>query len=356
MAVLHWQLWSQRPSISLKPFSSANECLKPAVNHASAGDFKWPTLETGVIFEERRKSSKESKRSEGTTQESTAVGGNSPRASCCSEASQPVEKTGPTLPLQKRENVAWCDIKDEEEFEDFGDSLPISPSVKSTATTPSRSGRRAERRARRRKEAQKAAQQQVNSCGSAVTFAELGVECNQTMPGMTPLEGNWPGIMSTAPAEPKAALFLPPGALSYTGCSPTAKPCDASARGYPYASPPAAVASPDAKRLLLATSPKVTQVYGDASARTPCRSPPAWTADVPSPCRARMNMRSFVSAASPSSMLPTSPSVQPDPMPAMSPVSPEVTTLRQLLGSQDLETGEELAARLQAAAPESYED
>lgn len=43
-------------------------------------------------------------------------------------------------------------------------------------------------------------------------------------------------------------------------------------------------------------------------------------------------------------------------MPAMSPVSPEVTTLRQLLGSQDLETGEELAARLQAAAPESYED
>lgn len=55
-------------------------------------------------------------------------------------------------------------------------------------------------------------------------------------------------------------------------------------------------------------------------------------------------------------MLPTSPSVQPDPMPAMSPVSPEVTTLRQLLGSQDLETGEELAARLQAAAPESYED
>ena len=55
MAVLHWQLWSQRPSISLKPFSSANECLKPAVNHASAGDFKWPTLETGVIFEERRK-------------------------------------------------------------------------------------------------------------------------------------------------------------------------------------------------------------------------------------------------------------------------------------------------------------
>jgi len=311
---------------------------------------------TPGLVSPQRMSSKESKRSEGTTQESTAVGGNSPRASCCSEASQPVEKTGPTLPLQKRENVAWCDIKDEEEFEDFGDSLPISPSVKSTATTPSRSGRRAERRARRRKEAQKAAQQQVNSCGSAVTFAELGVECNQTMPGMTPLEGNWPGIMSTAPAEPKAALFLPPGALSYTGCSPTAKPCDASARGYPYASPPATVASPDAKRLLLATSPKVTQVYGDASARTPCRSPPAWTADVPSPCRARMNMRSFVSAASPSSMLPTSPSVQPDPMPAMSPVSPEVNTLRQLLGSQDLETGEELAARLQAAAPESYED
>jgi hypothetical protein len=28
-------------------------------------------------------------------------------------------------------------------------------------------------------------------------------------------------------------------------------------RGYPYASPPATVASPDAKRLLLATSPKV---------------------------------------------------------------------------------------------------
>jgi len=24
------------------------------------------------------------------------------------QASQPVEKTGPTLPLQKRENVAWC--------------------------------------------------------------------------------------------------------------------------------------------------------------------------------------------------------------------------------------------------------
>eukprot|EP00434_Breviolum_minutum_P020235 symbB.v1.2.017844.t1/scaffold1400.1/size121300/2 len=315
---------------------------------------------TPGLVSPQRMSSKESRRSENTTTaiESTTVGNNSPRASCCSEASQPVEKTGPTLPLQKRENVAWCDIKDEEEFEDFGDSLPISPSVKSTATTPSRSGRRAERRARRRKEAQKAAQQQVNSRGSAVTFAELGVDCNQTMPGMTPaLEGNWPGIMSTAPAEQsKTALFLPPGALSYTGCSPTAKPCDASARGYPYASPPA-VASPDAKRLLLATSPKVTQVYGDASARTPCRSPPAWTADVPSPCRARMNMRSFVSAASPSSMLPAdpSPTVRRD-MPAMSPVSPEVTTLRQLLGSQDLETGEELAARLQAAAPESYED
>lgn len=307
---------------------------------------------TPGLVSPQRMSSKESKRSDCTAQESTTIGNNTPR----SEASQPVEKTGPTLPLQKRENIAWCDIKDEEEFEDYGDSLPISPSVKSTATTPSRSGRRAERRARRRREAQKAAQQ-VNSRGSTVTFAELGVECNQTMPGMTPLEGNWPGIMSTAPAEQsKAALFLPPGALSYTGCSPTAKPCDASARGYPYASPPAAVASPDAKRLLLATSPKVSVPYGDASARTPCRSPPAWTADVPSPCRARMNMRSFVSAASPSSMVPTSPPVRREPMPAMSPVSPEVTTLRQLLGSQDLETGEELAARLQAAAPDSYED
>ncbi|CAJ1373726.1 unnamed protein product [Effrenium voratum] len=310
----------------------------------------------------QRMSSKESKKSDITGVESTTVGNNSPR----SEASA-VEK--PTLPLQKRENVAWCDIRDEEEFEDFGDSMPISPSVKSTATTPSRSGRRAERRARRRKEAQKAAQQQVNSRGpSAVTFAELGVECSQSIGGaaMSPsMEGNWPGIMSTAPADqPKAALFLPPGALSYTGCSPTAKPSDASARGYPFASPNAGVATPDvSKRLLLATSPKAPVNYGDASSRTPCQSPPSWTADVPSPCRARMNMRSFVSAASPSSgMLPTSPSVVPrrqrDPstMAGMSPVSPEVKTLRQLMGSQGLETGEELAARLQAAAPESYED
>ena len=33
---------------------------------------------------------------------------------------------------------------------------------------------------------------------------------------------------------------------------------------------------------------QVTQVYCDASSRTPCRSPPAWTADVPSPCRPGM--------------------------------------------------------------------
>jgi len=78
-----------------------------------------------------------------------------------------------------------------------------------------------------------------------------------------------------------------------------------------------------------------------------------------------MSMRSFVNAQSPSSGggLVTSPSVNPgrrggNKEPCLSPASPEVTTLRQLLGSQaELEgTREELAARLQAAAPESYED
>ncbi|CAE7836916.1 unnamed protein product [Symbiodinium sp. CCMP2592] len=339
----------------------------------------------GLVSTQRVSSKDSAKRSDGATVEtqSTATGNNSPRASeNCSEVGGTQEKTGPVLPLQKRESVAWCDIKDEEEFEDYNDAdgnVPFSPSVKSTATTPSRSGRRAERRARRRREAQKAAQQQVNSRGpTAVTFAELGVECSQsptqtyTGPGTVPspgADGNWPGIMSTAPADqPKQGLFLPPGALGYPGCpSPTSKPsCDASARGYPYASPNAAVASPDvsAKRLLLATSPKAP-FGGDASSRTPCRSPPSWTADVPSPCRSRMSMRSFVNAQSPSSGggLVTSPSVNPgrrggNKEPCLSPASPEVTTLRQLLGSQaELEgTREELAARLQAAAPESYED
>eukprot|EP00913_Durusdinium_trenchii_P004113 g3812.t1 len=59
---------------------------------------------TPGLVSPQRMSSKESKRSDCTAQESTTIGNNTPR----SEASQPVEKTGPTLPLQKRENIAWC--------------------------------------------------------------------------------------------------------------------------------------------------------------------------------------------------------------------------------------------------------
>ena len=36
----------------------------------------------------------------------------------------------------------------------------------------------------------------------------------------------------------------------------------------------------------LGARPAAAEVnYGDASSRTPCQSPPSWTADVPSPCR-----------------------------------------------------------------------
>ncbi|CAE7677483.1 unnamed protein product, partial [Symbiodinium sp. CCMP2456] len=65
----------------------------------------------GLVSTQRVSSKDSAKRSDGATVEtqSTATGNNSPRASeNCSEVGGTQEKTGPVLPLQKRESVAWC--------------------------------------------------------------------------------------------------------------------------------------------------------------------------------------------------------------------------------------------------------
>jgi hypothetical protein len=204
------------------------------------------------------------------------------------------------------------------------------------------------------------------------------------------------GVMSTSPCasdRPRpSSVCLPRGALNFNGCAPCTTPAgstagDASTRTlFPGGSPKACgdastrtVIPGAGTPALMATSSPKSFFATDASARTPvhgsCITQMSWTtstlcAEAASPCRARLRMPAadyMTDAPVACSIMSTSPAASSShqtcwsPMaslpraPATSPTSTTDTFL-MFLGPSDLPSGAELAARLQAAAPESYED
>lgn len=206
------------------------------------------------------------------------------------------------------------------------------------------------------------------------------------------------GVMSTSPCasdHPRPpAVCLPRGALDFNNCGPCTTPAgsttgDASTRTlFPGGSPKACgdastrtVIPGGGTPALMATSSPKSFFATDASSRTPvhasCITQMPWTtstlcAEAASPCRARLRMQGaafMTDAPVACSIMSTSPTAGVShqtcwsPMasvpraPATSPTSASDTFL-MFLGPSELPSGSgaELAARLQAAAPESYED
>jgi len=313
--------------------------------------------------------------------------------------------------------VSWCDMLDDEV--DQLDDLDCSPSAWASSSpaaygTPSKSpsAKRSERRRRTKKpnevvsrSLESAFDEQKAPSGVAplpvgsvtptahtavVTLGDIGFDCSRgqgaaspaaearfehstmapegyCVPAGSPAKGNFNGLMSTSPMaqseRPRPApVCLPMGALSYGyGCaSPAASPAghsgDASMRvpgSTPTASGDASTRTPMAGSTMLAVSPKALGSCGgtDASARTPIGCLPwqsspvvaSQAAEAASPCRSRVRMNGALG---------TSPTA----MNCWSPGHSAHDTLRVLLGPTILPAGAELAARLQAAAPQSYED
>eukprot|EP00930_Biecheleria_cincta_P011046 TRINITY_DN11351_c0_g1_i1.p1 TRINITY_DN11351_c0_g1~~TRINITY_DN11351_c0_g1_i1.p1 ORF type:complete len:405 (+),score=67.43 TRINITY_DN11351_c0_g1_i1:88-1302(+) len=343
---------------------------------------------------------------------SVSDGASSTRNSSPRQASESLDKPEApgtpalTIPLQKRESVSWCDMFDEDELEETGNyrlDLPIhSPSSNSQSelTPSSKNARRTKNRPQKKNrqrdflpkslDAELAQMQQPatqmqrqalsgpppGKAGGIVTIADFGFDCSKggsqegTGTGAAPLmadmsspvgSGNsWPGIMSTAPSErPRPTpVCLSPGAMAFQGCASPAG--DASMRTPAFAtSSPAA--SGDASRrapimrtgtpMAGAMSPKAS--FGtDASVRTPVHSPqdtPTWPAEVASPCRSRLHMTMH-------GVVSTSPAYGHGPEACWSPTSNPQGEALPFLGTSDVASGHDLAARLQAAAPDSYED
>eukprot|EP00931_Biecheleriopsis_adriatica_P049897 TRINITY_DN28875_c0_g1_i1.p1 TRINITY_DN28875_c0_g1~~TRINITY_DN28875_c0_g1_i1.p1 ORF type:complete len:365 (+),score=67.34 TRINITY_DN28875_c0_g1_i1:112-1206(+) len=274
-----------------------------------------------------------------------------------------------TLPVAKRE--AWCDIEDE----DADDMYSDLPSVKSLSEfTPSKSSKRADRRRRLRAVMRDEAADRPKSEAAAphidqVTFDSPEALATPThkaspsyqapVPAARPVPPPPPSysprlrpsqapqqeefqrrssvIMSTSPIAgctegTRPAAFLPPGALGYCA-SPVASPAPRPTAGFWNASlrsplPLPGQGTPVGGDLFAGASPKAA--FGaDASARTPMGGHTApWAAASP------------IAAASPVA-------------PAQSPTA---DALRVLLGSHAMVSSKELAARLMAAVPETYED
>jgi len=313
---------------------------------------------------------------------SSSIGASSPRPT---ESSEPSAAEQPTLPLQKP-GTKWSDMwEDDEELLDIGGWVPGHSPSSQASLTPSRKDKRRKNERKKSKAVSMVPKpleadfaQHLPSGPTqgraSVTLADIGFDCHgagappmspavepYTAPaGPGPIMAVGPSIMSTAPTERQrpAPVCLPVGALGLG---------DASART------PAAYASPspmsgDASMRALhfghgtpmstMQSPKAS--FGtDASARTPvgCHVP-SWPADVASPCRTRHHL--------PVHGMMASPACSPNRMSHCDPwspvaASPEAHTIRALMGNNynfesGLSSGADLAARLQAAAPESYED
>lgn len=329
------------------------------------------------------------------------------------QASESHEKTEPpgtpalTISLQKRESVSWCDMFDEDELEEAGNYRPdlpihspssysqseLTPSSKNTRRTKNRQQKKTRPReflprsldAEFTQMQQPAAQMQrpmlsgpsPGKAGGIVTIADFGFDCSKSgsqegagagaTPSMTDMSSplanrvSWPGIMSTAPSERirPAPVCLPPGAMAFQGCaSPTG---DASMRTPFAASSPAASGDASTRSVIMGTgtpmagamTPKAS--FGtDASVTTPVHSPQGnqiWPAEVASPCRSRLHMTMH-------GVVSTSPAFAhgPDADACWSPAGNPQADAMSFIGGNDVSSGHDLAARLQAAAPESYED
>eukprot|EP00440_Ansanella_granifera_P033260 gb/GFBE01036087.1/.p1 GENE.gb/GFBE01036087.1/~~gb/GFBE01036087.1/.p1 ORF type:complete len:412 (+),score=41.16 gb/GFBE01036087.1/:1-1236(+) len=355
---------------------------------------------------------------------SSSQGGSSPRSFVAAGSGSSNQLT---LPVTKRASLQWCDIHDDDdEVDDFRNidiAVAWSPSAKAS-DTPTKTAKRADRRRRQRDLANGPAyetapreapfaqlspghQLQTDTPVAPMAPAPVGPLSAAHGPAVVTLEdigfgghiGASParaihqepwmaagspcraqagacGVMSTSPMTDRprpAAVCLPKGALSFTGCtSPSASPAAGHGAGYGDASsraPPATVSGDASTRQvpgtpvaanLMAASPKAC--YGtDASARTPLASPMGchmpWhvaqvatqAAEAASPCRRRSPPGAGMVCTSPAALGHHGHCWSPA---AGSPAD----ALRVLLGPSDLPTGEELVARLQAAAPESYED
>lgn len=275
------------------------------------------------------------------------------------------------LPLSTR-GVAWCDIEDDEMPEPKTETTVESIKVDQS---PSKS----KRKPRKMKERpvvdvsspmNPTGQTQPAAGGSAqVTLGDLGLHCtawNQatsptspTSPhgawAQKPLEVMSTAPMSMAPMEKRSPpVFLPPGAFVSSPMAGGKHLGDASSRMVTGTSPN--MQHPDQMRFLPPGSPGATGMaptpkgLWDASCRTPVNTPVA-------PVNTPVAM-SWPDAPpeGKSGAWPTAHAPLGAP-PMAGPWGPQAAdALRVFFGNTAVPTGEELAARLQAAAPESYED
>lgn len=252
----------------------------------------------------------------------------------------------PMLPLATR-GVAWCDIEDDEtdHQKTTVDAVKVEQSPKN------------KRKPRKMKERLADATSPVNQGRSTqlrpaadvqVTLGDLGLHCtawsNQATAATAPAPSSWPQqpqkpleLMSTAPIttapieKRTSPVFLPPGAFQITSPMAGGKHLgDASSRMVTGTSPN--MQYPDPIRFLPPGSPAngmapTPKALWDASCRTPVNTPMAMS-------------------------WPDSPQSKAGP----GPWSPQAADALRVLFGNAVPSGEELAARLQAAAPESYED
>lgn len=184
-----------------------------------------------------------------------------------------------------------------------------------------------------------------------MTLGDLGLHCtawNQAPSPTSPTspQGAWAKsleVMSTAPMgippmeKRTPPVFLPPGAFS----SPMAGGKhlgDASSR------------------MVTGTSPNMFLPPGSPGAQTGMAPTPKglWDASCRTPVNTPVAMSWPDSPPEGKSGWPAVPA--PPGAPPMGPWGPAADALRVFFGNAAVPTGEELAARLQAAAPESYED
>jgi len=279
----------------------------------------------------------------------------------------------------------WSDICDDDMSEDDEQDAVLRQELDSSPKSPSKSARRANRRRRCREAAKAAAAEQA--------AAELAGEDAFCLGGSA--------CSSTPRGSPKRAM-LPARAFVNTGivgtvpggnCTPTcmASPLGSSPHSLPAAgfSEVDAACSPSRPRpgssvSVVSTSPQAKGIVGDASTRTPtagtCASPYMCGASAGSDASARTpgarlllapaaGSWSVIGSPTTRASLSTGPSiVSTSPMAAavtrVPPVpaacgpagSAAADALRSLLGPGGMAAGNDLAARLRAAAPEIYED
>jgi len=318
---------------------------------------------------------------------------------CKAIDSSPIPRGGPR----------WSDLCDNSDDEKLEDEVIQASTDELAPKSPSKSARRANRRRRCREAARAAAEAEQAEMESEV--AEQGMRLGGTVV-------HSPARLSSAHGSPQAKTMLPAGAFVNRNfmaggfppgnCTPIclASPAPPALPSGAFTQPPLAVhqsacSSPVRGVMsVMSTSPSPFSTFGDASTRTPTAAPQPFAQDrfsvsdasvrtpvagmsfVPwppqqgkqwgvasSPC-ARTSGQPVASIVSTSPMgsATTASDVGPSASGATGAGAGGTTgaggatansaadTIRSILGQQGLCSGEELEARLRAAAPETYED